>query len=491
MGGAKLLENWFPTQTGIRLRAGSSKTATIGSNAVASLMAYAAGNTRKLFATDDTSIYDVTNVADPDVAPTADVTGQSSGYYSSVMFGTAGGDFLYAFNGSDDPQLYDGTTWTAINDASTPAITGVTTSTLSQAWKYRSRLFMVEKDTMKAWYLPVDSVGGEATSLSLAGIFTKGGALLLGGTWSLDSGDGVDDKCVFVSTEGEVAIYEGSDPSSSASWALVGVYEIGKPLGKNATMRAGGDLLIATTEGIVPVSQALDKDKAALSLAAVTKPIAPEWTTEVGRRSGLPWEMVKWPTKDMGIITLPADTGQDQACLVVNLETGAWAKYTGWDTRCLVLHDDGVYFGTSDGKVMRAESTGSDDGSPYTCSAVLQFDHLRPQGAVKTMRMARTTFLASKPFNPKLSASVNYTVSLPSPPAAAEIASGDVWDTGLWDQAVWDAGSARSVSTRWVSIGSTGFTFALQVQVTCGTTIAPDAELVSIDAAYEVGAVVV
>ncbi|TIR78102.1 MAG: hypothetical protein E5X19_32465, partial [Mesorhizobium sp.] len=75
---------------------------------------------------------------------------------------------------------------------------------LSFVWTYRSREFFIEKNTLTAWFLPVDAISGAASDFSLAGVFQKGGSLLCGGTWSLDAGDGVDDKCVFISTKGEV-----------------------------------------------------------------------------------------------------------------------------------------------------------------------------------------------------------------------------------------------------------------------------------------------
>jgi hypothetical protein len=113
-------------------------------------------------------------------------------------------------------------------------------------------------------------------------------------------------------------------------------------------------------------------------------------------------------------------------------------------------------------------------------------------GANKIVHMARTVFLAGRAFLPKLSMSVNYQVRLPSaPPSTPNSASLDEWDTGLWDVAVWDAGTEKRVQTKWSSIGASGFVVAPQVQVTSGTTFAPDAELVAIDVTFETGAVVV
>ncbi|RUZ76920.1 hypothetical protein EN943_15685 [Mesorhizobium sp. M7A.F.Ca.US.006.01.1.1] len=486
--GAKVLENWFVTSTGIRLRGGSKKQATIGTIPVVSMLTYDASAGKFMFACDGSKIFDVTAPASPTIPPAPVQTGLTSGYFSYVQYETAGGDYLSAVNGTDSMRQFDGTTWTTVANLGA----GILTNKLSFVWTYRNREFFVQKGTMVAWYLPVDTIAGTAADFSLAGVFQKGGSLLFGGTWSLDAGDGVDDKCVFFSDRGEVAVYEGSDPGDPNSWSLVGRYDMSPPRGPRATMQAGGELLIAMDDGIIPISQAIQKDRAALALISVSRNIEPDWRAEAASRTQLPWEFLKWPLFNMGIVSLPADSGQDKKCFVVNLQTGAWSDYTGWDTRCLALHDGRAYFGTSDGKIMQCEVSGNDDGMPYTATAVGLFDHLKAPARDKIIHMARTVFLASRKFLAKLSVSTNYQVSLPSPPASvADDVTLDEWDTGLWDVALWDAGTTKTVSTKWTSVGQSGFSIAWQLQVTCGVTPTPDAELVAIDMTYEVGDVVV
>lgn len=490
--GAYILDNWFPTQTGIRLRGGSRKRATVSTGACTSLFTYKVGTTEKFFAADATKIFDITSVADADAIPSAAVSSQTSGHYSTVQIGTSGGDYLYAVNGDDSPRLFDGTSWTAITGASTPAITGVTTSNLSFVWIFANRLFFVEKGTMKAWYLPVDSIGGAATAISFSSIFQNGGELLFGGTWSLDSGSGLDDKCVFVSSTGEVAVFEGTDPSSASTWGKVGVYDITPPMGFNATLKAGGDFVIATEEGMVPVSEAVTKDSAALSLAAITRAIEPEWTAQVLARRSKSWDVLKWPSNNMAVVALPVvDSSTEAYCFVVNLETGGWCRYTGWDTECLGLYNSVGYFGTSDGKVMQMEAGGSDDGATYTATYVGLFDHLKSPGAVKTVHSARTIFNAASDIVPQISISKNYAISLPSPPNSIADFAVSEWDVGLWDVAQWDVGVSLETKTQWHSIGQGGFAVAPQLQMTMGISPTPKVELVAIDLIYEVGGVMV
>lgn len=488
-GSALVLDNFIPTQTGIKFRGGSTEFFDGGDgNPMTSLFTYQISGNSELFAADAATIWDIT------ATPSEAVTGQTGGYYSTVQFETSGGHFLFCVNGEDNLQRYDGSSWLQVTGVSTDAITGIDTATLSHVWVYKNRLFFVQGGTMKAWYLAVDSIAGAAADTTLAGVFQRGGSLLFGSTWSIDAGDGVDDKCVFVSTQGEVAIYEGSDPSDPTDWSLVGRYELGgKPLGKNAIMRAGGDLLICTLDGLVPLSQVMNKDPAALSLAAVSRNIQPDWRREAVARQTLPWAMVKWDDENLAIVTNPViDTTTDAQCFVVNTETGAWTRFTGWDARSLVVHEGQLYFGTSDGRVMLGNTQGNDDGELYVCRLALPFDHLGARGQYKTIKQARATFRASTNFLPRMSCSVDYAQSFPAPPSSVGEYSTDGWDVGVWDTAVWDATSTeRITSTRWVSVVGAGFAHALQLQATFGITATPDAELSAIDLRWTVGEVVV
>ena len=513
-GAAEVMENYFPTQTGARLRAGSRKHATVGSSVVESLLSYKSGSLEKLFAATSGEIFDVTAPADPGIPPTAAVTGQTANYYSYVQFATAGGEYMIAVNGADLHQTFNGTAWAQ----NSPAITGTTSNNFSHVWSYKSRLFFVKKGTKTACYLPVDSIGGIAAAFSLDGIFKRGGALLFGATWSLDAGDGLDDKCVFVSTAGEVAVYEGSNPASATDWSLIGRYDISQPMGMNAIMQAGGDLLIACVDGVIPISEAIKKDPAALSLSAVSRPIEPVWKGDVFSRSSRPWEMIKWPEKNMAIVSVPGAfettpvesrwgfgywrsfiwgggdgniLTQEPYCYVVNLQTGAWAKYTGWDVQCLGFLNGFVYFGTADGMVMQAEVGGNDNGEPYICRYAGLFEMLDGP-ATKQLHQARATWTYGNEFTDKVTFSTDYVLKWPAAPASADDAvDGAVWDLSDWDEAVWDAEAATRVKARWVSVGRSGHSAAPMVQVTCGGKIAPDAELVSIDLTYESGGVVV
>lgn len=551
---AEVLENWFPTERGVRVRGGLSASATTGGDAVTSLFAYRDPSSSALFAATATDVYDI-SALNPASAPTPVIAGQTAGYYSTQQIGTAGGDYLYAVNGADYAWLFDGTDWNpvtsaAVNDlaydgatsdfvagetvtgaggasatilavipssatagvlkigtvtsgpfvdnesitsasgaadadgaetaASSITIASADTTTFSAVWLYRNRLFFVVKDSLKAEYLPVDSVGGTAAEVSLAGVFQRGGSLLFGATWSLDSGSGLDDKCVFVSTEGEIAIYEGADPSTSTDWRLVGRYDSAKPLGVNASMQAGGDLVIATVEGIFPLSEIIRKDPAALSMSAVSRAIDPLWTYEAGRATR-PVELVKWSDRSLAVVTLP----DANRTLVVHLQTGAWGVAKGWQAQCCETFVGKAYIGLSDGTIAAIDETGLDIAAPYTARYCHAFEDF---GAAnyKTAQQIRCIFFAPGPFNLKVSAASNFATDFPSAPSDVGLSSNFlIWGSSNWDEALWWdeslAEGTSTYSTNWNAVTGAGHVLAPQVQITSGSTVKPLIELLRID----------
>ena len=473
--GAAMLENWFPTATGIRMRAGSQLYATLD-DPVTRLFGYSAGSVEKLFGATESAIYDITTVVDAEVAPSPAVGSLGGGEWQFVQFATSGGTFLRGVNGVDTPRVFDGTTW-----GTTPTITGVTAANLSHVWAYAERLFFIEGATLDVWYLSAEAIGGAATKFPMGGIFSLGGELMFGATWSIESGDGPAARCVMITTEGEAAVYDGVDP---ASWTLAGVYKIGRPRGPNAVIRAGGDLVIATDLGLVPLSVAVQRDVAALAPSAVSYPIETEWNTAVADRPD-PWHCEVWPTKQMVAIALPTGDTNDARWFVANARTGAWAPFTGWDASCVKVFGERMFFGTPDGTVIEAEVTGADRGTPYTATYVPQFDDCKTPLSLKTALLARAVYKAPREVNVRLSVQADYELRLPTVPDAAADGTDSIWGAGIWGTSLWAARRVAHTFQRWRSLSGRGSAIAPGVQITSGSVAPPDVELVRVDFTYD------
>lgn len=582
-GGAAVLENWFPTATGLRVRAGSELYATLGLGALPtrSLFSYLNGTNRRLFGATDQAIYDITTVLSPidfslvnedDFALETDtgdtfggsstegleaLTGTTDGNWVVVQFATAGGVFLIGVNGADDAFLYDGENFYNLNGQSLTildydtetspftaggtltggtsgatatiervidngtigklwlrgvtggpfqdneaitggggaavangtgvvvagAFTGISTSSLSYVWVYKQRLWFIEKNSLSAWYLPVDQVAGAAVEFPLGGVFGRGGSLVLGQTWSLDSGasGGLSEQNIFLSSEGEVAAYQGLNPGGGGDFSKVGVYRIGRPLGPKGFIRAGGDLVIATDIGFIPLSQAIQRDIAALSPSAVSFSIEVAWNERVTDRSGVPWHCEIWPTKQMSVIALPTVPNAEPEMLVANARTGAWARYTGWDGRCLEVFEERLFFGSDNGRVVEAEVTGADEGLPFVSTVVPLFTDFGAPASLKTISMARATLLSAYPVNEGLSVQADFTIRLPPAPSAAPAGSPSVWGAGIWGAAQWGAATDKAPVQRWQSVSGYGYALSPALQITSGSVAPLGVELIRFD----------
>lgn len=516
VNGAHVLENWFPLATSIRVRGGSAVyvLADDGTRPITSLFTYINGSNQKLFASTATGIFDVSTAppqvhftdglgnrfiasgsGDTAVAFIPSITRASTpltgamtgGDWSVVQFATPGGVFLRAVNGADTPLVYDGTTW-----STTPAITGITNpTTLSNVFVYKQRVFFIQKDTLSAWYLPAASIGGAATELPLGGVFTRGGSLLFGASWSLETLGGLAAQCIFVTTEGEVAVYQGNDPSVAANWSLVGVYRIGKPLGPKAWIHAGGDLVIATDIGFVPLSQAVQRDFSALSPSAISYSIETAWNDTVAQRPGANWHCEVWPSKQMVLIVIPTTTGTSPQMFATNARTGAWASFTGWDGTCVAVFQGRLFFGSQSGMVIEAEVGGSDQGLPYTATCVPLFDPLKSPASLKTGMSARATLLSTLKVTAQLSFQHDFNVNLPPAPADTTSPGGNLWGAAVWGKDSWGgAPDAKKPQQEWRSVSGSGYMVSPAIQIPSGSIVQPDAELVNIDLTYDIGDIV-
>lgn len=500
-GGASIMENWFPTAVGARLRGGTDLHAVSGggSDIVRALFKYVNGSNKSLFAATDNAIYDATLAVEPFafadengdtwvdesgngigvLGVAASVSSLTGGDWVSCQFTTTGGTYLRLVNGLDTPKIYDGAAFTTL-----PAITGtgLTAANLNFVWAYKSRLFFIEKDSLNAWYLPVDSIGGTATKFPLGGVFQLGGSLLFGASWSLSDGSGLSDNCVFVTTEGEVAVYAGDSP---ASWALVGKYQIGSPLGKHAFVRSGGDLLIATEIGVIPLSQATDKTIENLAPAAMTYPIEEEWNKAVRRRSSASWFVEIYPARQMMVVGISPLSGVQEIMFVANVRTKSWCIYPNLSAYSLLNFDGGLYLGTTLGRVRRMETTGSDDGEPYTATMAPLFDDMGSPESAKSGNYIRASFRADSDPKPGLSMLYDFNLTPPSAPDAYPETAASVWGGGSWGGSKWGASRSLDIYEAEKSARGLGYVLAPCVQVTSAGLSAPQIEVSRLEVGYD------
>ncbi len=479
---ALILDNWFPEATYLRVRGGKYMHAAQGPGAIYSLMEWAGPSSRKFFAATETTITDITTTG-PFGVP--DVTGLASGYWSTTMMATPGGHFLVAANGLDDVRNYNGTAWT------TPAITGVTSSTLNFVWLHKARLWFVENNSTKAWYLPTNSIAGAASGFELGGQFTDGGRLVAIGSVSRDGGSGSDDYLAFISSDGQVAVYQGDDPASASTWALVGVYNCAPPIGNRCVTNIEGDLAILTEAAIISTRQLMSSGGSTAERQAISNRIDQGIIQAFASYGAIPgWSVNSYPRTRQAVFNVPTSpTTAFQ--FVVNTQTGAWCTYglldSPFNATCWGLFNEQPFFGMSDGTVWQAERGFSDQAQGdieffgsgliefesdsgdlitfyggnvstfITAQVKTSFQNYGKPGGVARMTMIQPLFTAGGQVVPAIRINVDYQNDKPLSTDEYPLAAGGAgsnWDEALWDSGTW--GSEAAPFNNWTAATGIG-----------------------------------
>jgi len=449
---AVVLENWFPRAADVVTRRGAAAHVTGFSAPVKSLIQYSkADGTTKLFACTDAGVYDATTAG----AVGASVASLTNGYVQSVNVSIGGTSYLMLVNGTDKPQLYNGATWTAIDGVSVPAITGITTTDIIDVELFKRRTFFLKKNSMSFYYLPVVSIGGAATEFPMDSLFRLGGYLVAMGTWTIDAGFGMDDHFVLITSEGEVAVYDGTDPSDPAKWSLVGIFYLGKPLGKRCLTKFAGDLISLTQVGAFPLSKGLLSSSVNAKQAITTRIDSAFAAATSAYGSNVGWECLAIPRESMLLFNVPLDSNGSAVQFVMNTVTGAWCKFTNWNARCFALRDDELYFGTYvDGVYMVAKGlTGSSDfGAHIVPYAKQAYNYFGNRGVVKQVTLLRPVFQANYPVTMGLRMDMDFDSPYFRSGLSIVAAAGstDLWDTAKWDSGVW--GGSNEVNRSWRSV---------------------------------------
>lgn len=406
-GDAITLDNFFPTPSNVQLRNGYKAWLTGVNAQVNSLCCYSSAAGRKLFAASGTHIYDATTAG---VVGAAVVSGLTSDKWQHVNFGTPGGQYLMMVNGADSAQLYDGTNWQAVTAVSAPiSITGIATTSLIHVNMFKGRLFFVEKDSMRAWYMPVNSIGGAANVLDFSGLVQLGGYLMAMITWTVDNSGGTDNLAAFITSEGEVLLYRGSDPSYASSWFLQGQFRIGRPVGRRCYVRIGSDVAVIGADGLYPMSQALLTDRSQRQ-DAVSDKIVNLINGDIqlyGANFG--WQAILHPIGNKLVVNVPTTYGAYQ--YVMNTVNGAWCRFTGMTANCWELFGDQLMFGAAG--VFQADVGQTDNGAAISAVAI-QAPQYFGSSAQKQFTMARPIIYSNASIRPAFQINTDFDLSVPS-----------------------------------------------------------------------------
>ena len=427
---AASLVNWFPETSFVRVRNGSAQYSATGFGASVETIIPYSGLTDQLFVAAGAGIWNVTGGGPASLG----VGGFTNSHFSFSQISTVGGKFLTVVNGFDTPQQFNGSTWSAFTATGGPA----SLASLKATTTYRERLWFIQVNSTLLWYLPTQSITGAMASIDVGADMKFGGSLIAIGTWTAEVASGVIEFLVLASSEGEIVIYQGSNPADSTNWSLLGTFKLSPPLGGDrCLMNIGGDLAIMTNDAVIPISKAIQLDPAASDIASITKNIAPAWLDIVqtvgATASG--WQFIVFPRRRMAIVNVPDPAGLYQ--LAVNTETKAWCQFQGMLARCWGVWNNNLFFGTVDGYVMQADYGSNDNGSAIVANMVGAWQ--RGDGAA-TKQPTLVTLDVNYGVGASFfaGASVDYNAITPTSPANPMTpASSALWDVAVWDVDVW------------------------------------------------------
>jgi len=449
---AVTLQNFWPGTNSVILRNGYTKHATGLPAEVQTLMAYSSGTSNKLFAISDGKIYDATSSG---AVGAAAVSGLTNSKFQYVNITTPAASYLMAVNGADKLRTFDGTNWHIDGDGAPYDITNIDTATVANITLFKNRIWLTTNDTLKVWYLPVNSIGGAAVALDMSSIFQLGGYIMAGMTWTLDAGYGVDDYLVFITSNGEALVWRLTDPTTPAGILQVGLYKIGAPIGRRCYTKFGGDLLVITQDGVVPMSGALQSSRLdpRVSITNKIQYAMSSAITTYGANFG--WQLLYYPKENQLILNVPITEGTQQQYVMNNI-TKSWCNFTGWYANCWELHVDDPYFG-GNGFVGLAWNGNVDDTFNIEGFGLQSF---QSYGTALQKQCKMIRYHLQTDGSPAVFGNVNVDYNLADESAQLNFSTSvyGLWDTGLWDSAIWGAGLVPLAD--WQGATNIGYTFA-------------------------------
>ena len=387
------------------------------------------------------------------------VSGASPAEYNGTFKITVTGSTTFTYVMASAPA----TDATVVGSYLPLGISGADSSTFINVNLYKERLWFTQKDTMKIWYLEVDSIGGTAAEINFGGIARSGGYLQAMGTWTLDAGQGVDDYAAFVTSMGEVMIYAGLDPTDPTNWQLRGVWQLGQTFSRRCFFKFSGDLLLLTQDGLVPLASALQSSRLDPRVNLTDKiyyaisQAASQFSTQFG------WQINYLAEANMLLINIPTATGWQQ--YVMHTITKSWANFTGINASCFEIHNDRLYFG-GNGFVGKYYDSYADDGQNITGYVQQAYNYFDSRGQQKRFTMVRPIFLTNNGY-PTVLAGVNVDFDVQNQLGAVTfnpVGDFGIWDATDWDDCVW-GGGGLTVSKIWQGVTGVGYAAGIALSI--------------------------
>jgi hypothetical protein len=451
----------------------------------------------QLFAATNNQIYDITTSGTGPWTPQLPEEAPSN-FWSWRNFNNAAGSFLIACNHEGSYWLYSGPGFDSgfsngfsvagvgfrkVTKGSNPdQIQNVDPDLFCFTMAWKKRLWFVEKDSTRAWYLPPDQITGNATQFDFGPQFRHGGHLALLVNWTVDGGEGMDDYLVAISSEGDVVVYRGYDPDSAGedpnAFALHGIWYVGPlPAGRRQVNIYGGDVNILSARGLTPISRLVTpggpEAKVDISASANVDPILKEL---IGDTPDSPnWYVDYLPNEDYGVIGTPEVLAQEGTKIFLRSNLGAWSLILDLPILCWVNHDHVTFAGSNTEKgtggtvfLMFKDKTDHADidgigGATIRSRLVPAYTGGETPWGYNSVTMIKPTMLYS--MTPSIAVKIlsDYAIQAFVFTPTQSITDAAVWDLSLWDSGKW-VGLFNPL-TEWIDVDGEGYVFTAQMDM--------------------------
>ncbi len=448
------MDNYIPGLDSVELRPGYALYAKLGefsnSNKVETLAYYNTAENKKLIAVFGQYVYSI----EPKKA-----TKYENVLFTKTKCQTAQyQNRLFFVNGADTPKVYyidengvehfEDWSFTG-DDLDDEKIINVGIS--------HEFLWFVEKKSTRAWVTTVaGNISGTLESFDTAQILKWGGYLVSIFNWTVDGGTGIDDYTCLLSSEGEVLIYKGYNPNDASNWTLIGSYKLSKPIGYQCTMAYQGDVVIITEDGYMPLSKVLSANNAGLSVSAFSDKISGlvlERSRLYKNQEG--WQSIIYGKRGYGIFNVPI--GADFEQHVININTGAWCRFTNIRAFCWCLYNGDLLFG-SDNEIYKFDEVWSDNGLPIEAKVAQAYSNLARNG-LKKIVLLNPKVKSSRDFNLMIWTNMDYNDDERDyyVKVSQTKEGGAKWNETKWNEKAWKSLKTRKMQNQWIANSATGF----------------------------------